>query len=112
MALTFIDLFAGIGGMRLAFEVGGGECVLTSELNEDALTTYRLNYHPRHHHLYFNDGCQFCSKSKYLQTCAVSYLIRYLRNIFRSCSSAIYAIIQMGLQRIKTKVLWFYTINT
>ena len=40
-AFTFADLFAGIGGMRLAFESVGGECTLTSEINEHALKTYR-----------------------------------------------------------------------
>ena len=30
----FADLFAGIGGMRLAFEAAGGECVYTSEWNK------------------------------------------------------------------------------
>ena len=30
-----IDLFAGIGGMRLGFEAVGGDCVFSSELNED-----------------------------------------------------------------------------
>jgi DNA (cytosine-5)-methyltransferase 1 len=38
---TFADLFAGIGGMRLAFESVGGSCVLTSEINEHALRTYK-----------------------------------------------------------------------
>ena len=40
----FIDLFAGIGGMRLGFEAAGGECVFTSEWNEKALETYRANF--------------------------------------------------------------------
>ena len=38
---TFADLFAGIGGMRLAFEKAGGVCVLTSEINEHARHTYQ-----------------------------------------------------------------------
>jgi len=42
--LKFIDLFAGIGGMRIAFEGAGAECVLTCEINEDALTTYKANF--------------------------------------------------------------------
>jgi DNA (cytosine-5)-methyltransferase 1 len=37
---TFADLFAGIGGMRFAFEEWGGACVLTSEIDEHARKTY------------------------------------------------------------------------
>lgn len=40
----FIDLFAGIGGLRRAFESIGGECVFTSEWNEKAVETYRANF--------------------------------------------------------------------
>lgn len=43
-AFTFADLFAGIGGMRIAFERAGGECVLTSEIDENALKTYFTNF--------------------------------------------------------------------
>ncbi len=41
---TFIDLFAGIGGMRLAFERVGGECVFTSEWDPFARRTYEANF--------------------------------------------------------------------
>ena len=44
MSFTFSDMFAGIGGMRLAFEKLGGKCVLTSENNPKALETYLLNF--------------------------------------------------------------------
>lgn len=40
----FIDLFAGIGGMRLGFESVGGRCVFTSEWNDYAQKTYRANF--------------------------------------------------------------------
>lgn len=40
----FIDLFAGIGGMRRGFEVIGGECVFTSEWNRYSQETYLANY--------------------------------------------------------------------
>jgi DNA (cytosine-5)-methyltransferase 1 len=40
----FIDLFAGIGGCRLAFERAGGECVFTSEWNRFAQLTYEANF--------------------------------------------------------------------
>jgi DNA (cytosine-5)-methyltransferase 1 len=43
-SFTFIDLFAGIGGLRRAFEAAGGECVLTSEWNKFAVKTYKANY--------------------------------------------------------------------
>jgi DNA (cytosine-5)-methyltransferase 1 len=44
----FIDLFAGIGGIRLAFESVGGKCVFSSEFDEDACKTYEANFgeHP------------------------------------------------------------------
>ena len=44
----FIDLFAGIGGIRLGFEAVGGHCVFSSEFDEDACTTYEANFgeHP------------------------------------------------------------------
>lgn len=41
---TFIDLFAGIGGFRLALQKLGGECVFSSEWDKYAQTTYRANY--------------------------------------------------------------------
>jgi DNA (cytosine-5)-methyltransferase 1 len=41
---TFVDLFAGIGGIRMGFEHAGGECVFTSEWDEAAQKTYQSNY--------------------------------------------------------------------
>ncbi|QWT20140.1 DNA (cytosine-5-)-methyltransferase [Bacillus sp. NP157] len=41
----FIDLFAGIGGLRRGFEALGGRCVLTSEWNAPAVKTYKANYY-------------------------------------------------------------------
>src|SRR5690606_37128106 len=40
----FIDLFAGIGGIRMAFEAHGGRCVFTSEWNSWAQKTYLANF--------------------------------------------------------------------
>jgi len=42
--LKFIDLFAGIGGIRIAFEKAGGECVFSSEWNKFAQQTYEKNF--------------------------------------------------------------------
>ncbi len=41
---TFIDLFAGIGGFRLAMQSQGGKCVFSSEWNEYSRKTYYCNY--------------------------------------------------------------------
>jgi len=41
---TFIDLFAGIGGLRLGFESIGGRCVFTSEWDRYSQKTYRANF--------------------------------------------------------------------
>lgn len=45
---TFIDLFAGIGGMRRGFELAGGRCIFTSEWNPWAQKTYIENYGSEH----------------------------------------------------------------
>ena len=41
---TFIDLFAGIGGMRIAFEQAGGHCVYSNEWNKYCQQTYFANF--------------------------------------------------------------------
>lgn len=41
---TFIDLFAGIGGFRIAMQNLGGECVFSSEWDEKAQQTYKANF--------------------------------------------------------------------
>jgi DNA (cytosine-5)-methyltransferase 1 len=43
-AFTFIDLFAGIGGMRIAFKKQGGTCVFSSEWDKFAQQTYTENF--------------------------------------------------------------------
>jgi len=40
----FIDLFAGIGGIRIPFQELGGECVFSSEWDQFAQKTYRVNF--------------------------------------------------------------------
>lgn len=42
---TFIDLFAGIGGIRKGFEAAGGKCLFTSEWNKYAVRTYKANHY-------------------------------------------------------------------
>lgn len=44
----FIDLFAGVGGIRVAFESIGGECVFTSEWDDYAQKTYAANFPAGH----------------------------------------------------------------
>ncbi|MEQ8236255.1 MAG: DNA (cytosine-5-)-methyltransferase [Syntrophomonadaceae bacterium] len=46
-SFRFIDLFAGIGGIRLGFESVGGYCVFSSEWDEQAGKTYEANFGER-----------------------------------------------------------------
>ena len=41
---TFIDLFAGIGGIRLGFEAAGAKCVFSSEIDDNCRKTYEANF--------------------------------------------------------------------
>lgn len=54
-AFRFIDLFAGIGGIRTAFEKFGGRCVFTSEWDPYAIKTYRANFHDGEGHVFASD---------------------------------------------------------
>ena len=52
-----VDLFAGIGGIRMGFEAHGGECIFTSEWNEFSKRTYIENFGD--HHLFVGDIVPF-----------------------------------------------------
>ncbi|WP_435926950.1 DNA cytosine methyltransferase [Dryocola sp. BD613] len=62
-AFRFIDLFAGIGGIRSGFEAIGGECVFTSEWNKHAVRTYKANWYcdPERHR--FNEDIRDITQS-------------------------------------------------
>lgn len=47
-AFTFIDLFAGIGGLRKGFESINGKCVFTSEWDKFSQLTYQANFRDEH----------------------------------------------------------------
>ncbi len=51
----FIDLFAGIGGLRVGFENIGGKCVFTSEWDKYAAETYRKNFPEDGEHVFAGD---------------------------------------------------------
>jgi len=53
-AFRFVDLFAGIGGIRKGFEAIGGQCVFTSEWNKEAVRTYKANWFNDHDMHTFN----------------------------------------------------------
>ncbi len=48
-SFTFIDLFAGIGGMRIAFDRAGGKCVFTSEWNKSCQQVYEEQFGDKPH---------------------------------------------------------------
>lgn len=54
-AFRFIDLFAGIGGMRLGFEAIGGKCVFTSEWDRWSQKTYLHNFPDGDDHVFAGD---------------------------------------------------------
>lgn len=54
-SFKFIDLFAGIGGLRRGFDKIGGQCVFSSEWNKYAQQTYLANYHDGDDHVMAGD---------------------------------------------------------
>ena len=101
---TFIDLFAGIGGLRIGFDKMGGECVFSSEIDKFARQTYEANYGhlpagditeiaeeiPKHDIVLGGFPCQpfsLAGVSKYNSLGGNMALITKLRNIIFRCSS-------------------------
>jgi DNA (cytosine-5)-methyltransferase 1 len=54
-SFRFVDLFAGIGGLRRGFDGLGGKCVFTCEWNAYAQKTYRANFHDGDDHIFHGD---------------------------------------------------------
>ena len=55
MAFRYIDLFAGIGGLRQGFDAVGGECVFSCEIDKFARETYLANYDDGPNHVWAHD---------------------------------------------------------
>lgn len=51
-SFKFIDLFAGIGGLRRGFDAIGGKCVFTCEWDKHSQQTYRANYPDDEHEIW------------------------------------------------------------
>lgn len=66
----FIDLFAGIGGFRLAMQNAGGKCVFTSEWNTDAQKTYWTNFGEYPFGDITKDAVKACIPAKFDVLCA------------------------------------------
>lgn len=62
----FIDLFAGIGGLRVGFENIGGKCVFTSEWDRFAAETYRRNFSDGEEHIFAGDIREYTSSPETL----------------------------------------------
>lgn len=69
----FIDLFAGIGGLRLPFSRIGGHCVLTCEWDDYARKTYQANWQNSTDHQYVSDiksltqpGCKGAAQRRFI----------------------------------------------
>ena len=62
----FIDLFAGIGGLRVGFENIGGKCVFTSEWDRFAADTYRRNFQEDPEHVFAGDIREYTESTEAL----------------------------------------------
>lgn len=61
-SFRFIDLFAGIGGLRIPFEEIGGRCVFTAEWDRFARETYAANFPEDEDHEFAGDIRPFASE--------------------------------------------------
>jgi DNA (cytosine-5)-methyltransferase 1 len=62
----FIDLFAGIGGLRIGFEGIGGKCVFTSEWDKYSVETYRKNFPEDPEHVFAGDIREYTGNARAL----------------------------------------------
>ena len=97
--VKFIDLFAGIGGIRLGFEQAcidfgyNTECVFTSEIDDWACQTYRKNFpndghdpksdvtKPKGFKLCGNEGQRYHQVGNSVSCCIVNELVKRLQDL-------------------------------
>ena len=75
-SFRFIDLFAGIGGIRLGFESVGGKCVFSSEWDKNACKTYFANFGE------YPSGDIRSEERRVGKECSIYYLQDFLVNLF------------------------------
>lgn len=75
----FIDLFAGIGGIRKGFEEVGGQCVFTSEWNKFAVRTYKANYYSDPQEHVFNEDIREVTLSN-IENISETYADQHIRH--------------------------------
>src|SRR3546814_3272101 len=80
LQFRFIDLFAGIGGLRIGFQGIGGHCVFTSEWDKHAQESYRHNF--RDNHLPFGDVREFSENRSEEHTSELQSLMRISYAVF------------------------------
>ena len=61
---TFVDLFAGIGGLRIPFEELGGKCIFTAEWDRFSRETYAANFADDEDHIFAKDVRPFAKEPK------------------------------------------------
>ena len=67
-SFAFIDLFAGIGGLRLGFEAIGGKCVFTSEWDRWSQQTYARNFPDSDGHMMVGDIAPYAADPSLIPT--------------------------------------------
>jgi len=108
---TFIDLFAGIGGFRLALQNCGGKCVFSSECDEAAQQTYFANYGELPFSDIIKEETKTCIPNGFDVLCAsFPSVSRKSKGSISTSDSALLMIFQV-IQQKKPKIVFFQNVH-